>query len=311
MSVISVDARGQGFRIQQVAGNLFVCAEENGGCCCGHVEKGRAPVNKVLYESEWQDRGLRPHVHLTFVGCLGPCPVGNNAMLQLFGRSIWLKDLNDDRLIPLLFTYIEQSVRAGAAAEMSGELAAHVYDRYALPAGESAPVDFSGLDPVCMMSVDMDTAQWRSEVDGVAYGFCSPGCKRTFDKNPAAYLAPSTAQMRDPVASTANLVESAALGDGAGDSASKPGVTGSNAAVHNSLDQGEIMTKTFVVPNISCDHCVRSIKNELAEVSGVSMVNADAATKAVTVEWADPATWEQIKTALTEIDYPPQELIQL
>ena len=71
------------------------------------------------------------------------------------------------------------------------------------------------------------------------------------------------------------------------------------------------MTKTFVVPNISCDHCVRSIKNELAEVAGVSTVNADAATKAVTVEWAEPASWEQIKATLTEIEYPPQELIQL
>ena len=71
------------------------------------------------------------------------------------------------------------------------------------------------------------------------------------------------------------------------------------------------MTKTFVVPNISCDHCVRSIKNEVSEIVGVKSVDATADTKAVTVEWDAPATWEQIKSALTEIDYSPQELIQL
>jgi copper chaperone CopZ len=71
------------------------------------------------------------------------------------------------------------------------------------------------------------------------------------------------------------------------------------------------MTKTFVVPNISCDHCVRSIKNELAELKGVAAVQADAQSKVVTVEWAEPADWEQIKAALAEIDYAPQELIQL
>ncbi|MCW1969309.1 MAG: heavy-metal-associated domain-containing protein [Anaerolineae bacterium] len=71
------------------------------------------------------------------------------------------------------------------------------------------------------------------------------------------------------------------------------------------------MTKTFNVPNISCQHCVRSIKNEVGEVAGVTSVEADAASKMVTVTWADPANWDQIKSLLVEIDYPPQELIQL
>jgi copper chaperone CopZ len=71
------------------------------------------------------------------------------------------------------------------------------------------------------------------------------------------------------------------------------------------------MTKTFTVPNISCDHCVRSIKNEVSEVTGVQSVVADAASKVVTVSWDAPADWDQIKSLLVEIDYPPQELIQL
>ncbi len=68
-------------------------------------------------------------------------------------------------------------------------------------------------------------------------------------------------------------------------------------------------TRTFVVPAISCAHCVHTIKTEVGELAGVRSVEADANTKVVTVNWDDPATWEQIKATLTEIDYAPQELV--
>lgn len=281
MSLLSVDARGATHRVPQVAGNLFVCAQENGGCCCGHVEKGRAEVNKALYESEWQRRGLRPRLHLTFVGCLGPCPVGNNAMLQILERSIWLKDLNDDALIPAIFEYVEQVLMTGTVGVPQGALATHVYDRYEDPNTVRDPIDFAGLDPVCMMSVDERTAEWTSVVDGVTYGFCCAACKRAFDADPQSYLNPRSKA-----------------------TAAERSVTAVPSLQEN------FMNKTFLVPAISCDHCVRSIKNELADLTGVQSVQAEAATKLVTVTWADPATWEKIRAALIEIEYPPQELLQ-
>ena len=64
-------------------------------------------------------------------------------------------------------------------------------------------------------------------------------------------------------------------------------------------------SKTFSVPNISCNHCVMTIKRELGELAGVAGVTADAETKNVTVEWESPATWEAIESLLTEINYPP------
>lgn len=64
-------------------------------------------------------------------------------------------------------------------------------------------------------------------------------------------------------------------------------------------------TKTFNVPNISCSHCMMTIKRELGELEGVTSVTGDAETKAVTVEWEAPATWDGIKALLTEINYPP------
>lgn len=67
--------------------------------------------------------------------------------------------------------------------------------------------------------------------------------------------------------------------------------------------------KTFVVPNIGCDGCVRSVVNELTQVLGVANVSGDVDTKSVTVEWEAPATWDTIKDAITAIDYPPAEAV--
>jgi copper chaperone CopZ len=70
-------------------------------------------------------------------------------------------------------------------------------------------------------------------------------------------------------------------------------------------------SKTFTVPNISCGHCTHTIEMELGDLPGVQSVKAEINSKKVFVEWAAPATWEQIKSALAEINYPPAELVQL
>ena len=42
-------------------------------------------------------------------------------------------------------------------------------------------------DPVCGMDIDPATAAGKSEYKGQTYYFCSPGCKKTFDKDPEKY----------------------------------------------------------------------------------------------------------------------------
>jgi P-type Cu+ transporter len=42
-------------------------------------------------------------------------------------------------------------------------------------------------DPVCGMTVDSATAEYRSFHDGTAYYFCSAACKGNFDKDPAKF----------------------------------------------------------------------------------------------------------------------------
>ena len=61
---------------------------------------------------------------------------------------------------------------------------------------------------------------------------------------------------------------------------------------------------TLTIPNISCGHCVMSIKNELSELTGVSAVDGDPDSKTMTISWEAPATLEIIKAQLSEINYP-------
>ncbi|MBC7869773.1 MAG: cation transporter [Chitinophagaceae bacterium] len=63
--------------------------------------------------------------------------------------------------------------------------------------------------------------------------------------------------------------------------------------------------KTFQVPAIGCDGCVKTIQNEVSEISGVTRVDGDVDSKMVTIEWDTPASWEQISEKLTEIEYAP------
>ncbi|MFO7461544.1 MAG: heavy-metal-associated domain-containing protein [Desulfatiglandales bacterium] len=61
---------------------------------------------------------------------------------------------------------------------------------------------------------------------------------------------------------------------------------------------------TFSIPNISCGHCVMAIKRELGDLKGISKVEGDPAKKEITVTWDAPASMDQIKSTLKEINYP-------
>jgi Cu+-exporting ATPase len=51
--------------------------------------------------------------------------------------------------------------------------------------GDEMSEKTAAIDPVCGMTVDPATAEYRSFHHGKAYYFCSAGCKATFDKDPA------------------------------------------------------------------------------------------------------------------------------
>ncbi len=64
-------------------------------------------------------------------------------------------------------------------------------------------------------------------------------------------------------------------------------------------------TVTYTIPNISCMHCVHTIKTEVSDLAGVKSVDANAQTKVTTITFDAPATEEKIVEVLKEINYPP------
>jgi len=66
-------------------------------------------------------------------------------------------------------------------------------------------------------------------------------------------------------------------------------------------------TVTYSIPNINCGHCVHTIQTEIADLEGVQSVIADPVTKTATITYDLPATEDQIKSMLVEINYPVSE----
>jgi copper chaperone CopZ len=64
-------------------------------------------------------------------------------------------------------------------------------------------------------------------------------------------------------------------------------------------------TVTYTIPNISCMHCVHTIKTEVGDLAGVKSVDANAQTKQTTIIFDTPATEEEIIALLKEINYAP------
>ncbi len=52
-------------------------------------------------------------------------------------------------------------------------------------------------DVVCGMDIDPATAAGKSEYKGTTYYFCSPGCKRAFDKDPEKYVGAGAQQTHE------------------------------------------------------------------------------------------------------------------
>jgi hypothetical protein len=114
----------------------------------GKTRAGCHSTRRLSGGGQWEQRKIRNKIHLTFTGCLGPCTVGNNALLQLYGRSIWLKDLNDRSFAFAVFDYIETILAAGHVLAPPDGLRDRVYDRSAPPSSAELVqlVDTDGAD---------------------------------------------------------------------------------------------------------------------------------------------------------------------
>jgi copper chaperone len=66
-------------------------------------------------------------------------------------------------------------------------------------------------------------------------------------------------------------------------------------------------TETLKVPNISCGHCVNTIKRELEMLDSVASVTGDQDTKLVTVEYSNGENPQEVRRTLEEIGYPAED----
>ncbi|MDQ6905969.1 MAG: heavy-metal-associated domain-containing protein [Chloroflexota bacterium] len=67
-------------------------------------------------------------------------------------------------------------------------------------------------------------------------------------------------------------------------------------------------TITMKAPDISCEHCVATVKKTAGQFPGVQSVDADAETKIITLTY-DPAQVDlaKVEEALDEEGYPVQK----
>lgn len=64
-------------------------------------------------------------------------------------------------------------------------------------------------------------------------------------------------------------------------------------------------TTTLNVPDISCEHCERTITNALVPIAGVRTVDVDIPGKQVRVDYDESqVNVEQMKDVLQEEEYP-------
>lgn len=62
-------------------------------------------------------------------------------------------------------------------------------------------------------------------------------------------------------------------------------------------------TQTYDVVGMTCDHCVRSVTEEVSALQGVSEVAVDLASGKVHVTTREPITTEQVREAVAEAGY--------
>jgi copper chaperone len=66
-----------------------------------------------------------------------------------------------------------------------------------------------------------------------------------------------------------------------------------------------VSTITLDIPNISCNHCIMTVKREAGFVDGAEFVSGDVEAKTATCEVQNDESLASLKQTLTEAGYPP------
>jgi Cu+-exporting ATPase len=151
------------------------------------------------------------------------------------------------------------------------------------------------IDPVCGMAVDEKTAPATAVHNGTTYYFCAPGCKRTFEKDPAAVLKGGPQGMGSPMALPS--VQMVTM---------MPSRTKPAPAPQSVATVAKPTTLTIPIEGMSCASCVAKIERGLSDVPGVVRASVNLATEKATVDHqSGVATPDTIQAAIRGLGYTP------
>jgi copper chaperone len=68
-----------------------------------------------------------------------------------------------------------------------------------------------------------------------------------------------------------------------------------------------MVTRTYSVPAISCEHCKRAIESEVDQLADVSLVEVDVSSKTVMVQGG--ASDDSIRSAIDNAGYGVESLV--
>nr|MBI3611856.1 heavy metal translocating P-type ATPase [Nitrospirota bacterium] len=150
------------------------------------------------------------------------------------------------------------------------------------------------IDPVCGMTVDEQKAPATAVHKGTTYYFCAPGCKRTFEKDPAAILTGGPQGMGSPMAPPVQMVTMMP-------SRTKPASPAKPTPVPQSVaTAAKPASLTIPIEGMSCASCVAKIEQ------GVVRASVNLATEKATVEYqSGVATPDMIQEAIRGLGYTP------
>ncbi|MFP5264522.1 MAG: heavy metal translocating P-type ATPase [Blastocatellia bacterium] len=135
------------------------------------------------------------------------------------------------------------------------------------------------IDPVCGMAVAPESAAGRSEHLGREYYFCSQGCKRTFDDDPASFLDAGPSQR-----SMSGVVQLTSL------KAAAPAKNLAAQVATQSPPAEKLEVVNLPITGMTCAACARHIEQSLSSSQGVGRAGVNFATSRATVEYDPRAT---------------------
>jgi xanthine dehydrogenase accessory factor len=181
-------AMALGWRADVVAGQDF---------SSGHA--GEQSIVVVATQGHHDEEAVEQAVAArpAYLGLVGSARRGEAVLGYLAERGVPREDLDRVRVpagLDLGHT-THQEIAVAILAEIvklraSGELGLPS----GIPAGRAAvaPAPAEAADPVCGMTVTAGPSAYPFEYEGVTYYFCCAGCRRDFEKDPAAHVKKET-----------------------------------------------------------------------------------------------------------------------